>query len=147
MATTQNFLLATNETDAGGGPVPGPDSGVEAGASGNSNAMGISTGGFIAIIVVVVVVSVMGVTTAALFFVAKKREWKVRETVRRSARKVVTALTPRRTAFPDSVKKSTGSSRRGRAKAADDVPPTPRLRPEDVEKGLAHAEVKSKGRK
>ncbi|POR31472.1 Uncharacterized protein TPAR_08303 [Tolypocladium paradoxum] len=145
--TTHSFPLATQGINAGGGPAPDPDSGVEAGASGNSNAMGISTGGLVAIIVVVVAVSLIGVTTATLFFVAKKREWKVREKVRRSARRVVTALTPRRTEFPDSAKKSTGSSRRGRAKIADDVPPTPRLHPEDVEKGLAQAEVKSKGRK
>ncbi|PNY29150.1 Uncharacterized protein TCAP_00921 [Tolypocladium capitatum] len=139
------MAMTIHENDAGGDPDSGPDSGVEAGASGKSNAISMSTGGLIAIVVVVVAVSVIGVTTAALFFIAKKREWKVRERVRRSARKVVTALTPRRTGFPDSVKQSTGSSRRGRAKTADDVPPTPRMRPEDVERGLAQAEVKSKG--
>jgi len=68
-----------------------------------------------------------------LFYLAKKREWKVRETIRRSARKVVTALTPRRTEFPKSVKEGSGRSK-GRMRL-DDVPPTPRL-PEDLEKGL-----------
>ena len=72
---------------------------------------------------------------AILFYVAKKREWKIRETLRRSARKVVTALTPRRSEFPKSVKESGGTSR-GRVRL-DDVPPTPRLRPEDIEKGYA----------
>ena len=74
------------------------------------------------------------VGSAVLFYVAKKREWTVRETIRRSARKVVTALTPRRSEFPKSVKES----RSGRVRL-DDVPPTPRIRPEhlnlDLEKG------------
>jgi hypothetical protein len=41
-------------------------------------------------------------------------------------------LTPRRSEFPKSVKESGGRSR------LDDVPPTPRIRPEylDLEKGL-----------
>jgi hypothetical protein len=86
-----------------------------------------------------------------LFYFAKKREWTVRETLRRSAKKVVTALTPRRSEFPDSVKDSDSSislksSKRSRARMDNDVPPTPRLRPEDVEKGLAQAEARSKTR-
>lgn len=85
------------------------------------------------------------VSMAALFFIAKKREWTMKETLRRSARKVKTALTPRRSEFPASVKDSQ-SSRRGHAKLADDVPPTPRLKPEDVEKGMSKFEVASKGR-
>jgi hypothetical protein len=76
------------------------------------------------------------VSTAVLFYLAKKREWKVRESIRRSARKVVTALTPRRSEFPRSVKESSGRSSRGRVRL-DEVPPTPKLRPEDIEKGLA----------
>ena len=81
---------------------------------------------------------------AVLFYFAKKREWKIRESIRKSARKVVTALTPRRTEFPKSVKESQSRSRshRGRTRM-DDVPPTPRLRPEDLEKGLK-VEVKRK---
>jgi hypothetical protein len=94
----------------------------------------------IAIIVVVSVVAVLGVTTGVLFYLAKKREWKIRENIRRSARKVVSALTPRRSEFPRSVKES-GRSSRGRVRL-DDVPPTPRLRPEDIEKGLAQSEVR-----
>ena len=87
----------------------------------------------------------------ALFYIAKKREWTIKETIRRSAKKVVTALTPRRTEFPDSVKDadsttSSKASRRARHKTDVDVPPTPRLRPEDVEKGLAQAEAKGKKR-
>lgn len=81
--------------------------------------------------------------SATLFYIAKKNEWKVRETIRKSARKVVTALTPRRTEFPSSVKEGHGKSRVGRSKI-DDIPPTPRLKPEDLEKGLsAKVHVKS----
>jgi hypothetical protein len=74
------------------------------------------------------------VATSVLFFVAKKREWTIKETLRRSAKKVVTALTPRRSEFPRSVKESTG---RGGRTRLDDVPPTPRIKPEyvDLEKG------------
>jgi hypothetical protein len=70
-----------------------------------------------------------------LFYVAKKREWTVRETIRKSTRKVVAAFTPRRSEFPRSVKESTGSRSRGGRVRLDDVPPTPRLKPEDLEKG------------
>lgn len=75
---------------------------------------------------------------------AKKREWKIRETIRKSARKVVTALTPRRSEFPNSVKDGPGRGRAGRARIDDEVPPTPRLKPEDLEKGHA---AKVKGNK
>ncbi|RYC54902.1 hypothetical protein CHU98_g11308 [Xylaria longipes] len=117
MATnTADFPLATDDPYAGTGPAPGAvdDS---AGAAG---------------------VVVLGISTAVLFYLAKKREWKVRESIRRSARKVVTALTPRRSEFPRSIKEPSGRSSRGRVRL-DDVPPTPKIRPEDVEKGLAKA--------
>lgn len=76
-------------------------------------------------------------TTGALFFIAKKREWTMKETLRRSAKKVKTALTPRRSEFPSHLKdpENSSSGRRKHARLADDVPPTPRLRPEDLEKG------------
>ncbi|GAP88403.1 hypothetical protein SAMD00023353_2900790 [Rosellinia necatrix] len=139
MATdSADFPLATE------GPFPGdtgPGGAVDdaAGAAGSSpGAAQLSHGALIAIIVVVAGVVVLGISTAVLFYLAKKREWKVRESIRRSARKVVTALTPRRSEFPRSVKESSGKSTRGRVRL-DDVPPTPRLRPEDVEKGLAQS--------
>ncbi|KAI1737435.1 hypothetical protein F4680DRAFT_214219 [Xylaria scruposa] len=139
MATnTADFPLATDD------PYPGssvPAGGVDsaAGAAGSSpGAVQLSHGALIAIIVVVAGVVVLGISTAVLFYLAKKREWKVRESIRRSARKVVTALTPRRSEFPRSVKESSGRSSRGRVRL-EDVPPTPKLRPEDVEKGLAKA--------
>lgn len=48
----------------------------------------------------------------------------------------MTALTPRRTEFPSSVKDGPMRSRAGRSRI-DEVPPTPRLKPEDLEKGFA----------
>lgn len=89
-------------------------------------------------------------TMGMLFFIAKKREWTMRETLRRSARKVKTVLTPRRTEFPSSVKDpESGHSRRGHTKLSDDIPPTPRLRPEDIEKASSKNKVVNliKGRK
>ncbi|OAA70484.1 hypothetical protein ISF_02458 [Cordyceps fumosorosea ARSEF 2679] len=117
--TSAHFPLPTNEfTDAGEGPV---DSGTEAGAAGDSskNSINLSTGGMIAIIIVVVVVVIVGVSTATLFFIAKKREWKVREKLRRSARKVAAALTPRRSQFPDSVKRSVEAPKSSRLQTSD----------------------------
>jgi hypothetical protein len=122
----------------------------------------------IAIIVVVVVVALIGsknnapkkavhgtvtdkcslVASSVLFYLAKKREWRVRETIRKSARRVVTALTPRRTEFPKSVKDGLGGqrSKNGRMRL-DDVPPTPRLKPEDLEKGLQIGPVPKKSKR
>ncbi|RYP47957.1 hypothetical protein DL768_006054 [Monosporascus sp. mg162] len=143
MATTtadNSFPLATSDpfiVDNGHGSAnAGGQVNDDAGAAGSSpGAAQISQGALIAIIIVVSVVAVLGVSTAVLFYLAKKREWKVRENLRRSARKVVTALTPRRSEFPKSIKESSGRSSRGRVRL-EDVPPTPRLRPEDIEKGL-----------
>jgi hypothetical protein len=154
MADTGSFpLTGDGGPDNSGGTIDN-----DAGAAGPSTGgMVLSQSALIAIIVVVVVVALFGsksprhnptnsspcpppwltttpptVASSVLFFVAKKREWTVKETLRRSARKVVTALTPRRSEFPKSVKESGGRSR------LDDVPPTPRIRPEylDLEKGL-----------
>lgn len=129
MADTGNFpLKGDGGPDNSGGTIDN-----DAGAAGPSTGgMVLSQSALIAIIVVVVVVALFGIASSVLFFVAKKREWTVKETLRRSARKVVTALTPRRSEFPKSVKESGGRSR------LDDVPPTPRIRPEylDLEKGL-----------
>jgi len=114
------------------------------GASGTSSGdVNISRGAMIAIILVVVLVAAVGITSAVLFYLAKKREWKVRESVRRSARRVVTALTPRRSQFPTSVKEGRPDSSRGRRRL-DDVPPTPRL-PQDLEKGLGDSGKSNKG--
>ncbi|KAI1472972.1 uncharacterized protein F4812DRAFT_454791 [Daldinia caldariorum] len=151
-STSDPFPLATDETYSEGDSGPGSISSGgsiddAAGASGSSpGAIQISHGAIVAIIVVVAVVCVLGISMAVLFYLAKKREWKVRESIRRSARKVVTALTPRRSEFPRSVKESSGNSSRGRVRL-DDVPPTPRLRPEDIEKGLARSTTRESSEK
>ncbi|KAK1771808.1 hypothetical protein QBC33DRAFT_565954 [Phialemonium atrogriseum] len=140
MATsTSAFPLATESSYPG---EQDPLTGSDAGASGHSTGgFAISRGAMVAIIVVVCVVGVIGICSSILFFVAKKREWKVRERIRKSARKVVTALTPRRSEFPRSVKESSGRGRGGRERL-DDVPPTPRIKPDDLEKGLGMTDKK-----
>ncbi|KAK4248507.1 hypothetical protein C7999DRAFT_40252 [Corynascus novoguineensis] len=126
MADIDTFPIAADGNDGPGGTFDGSDAGA---AGPSTGGVVLSQGALIAIIVVVVVVALVGVATSVLFFVAKKREWTVRETIRRSARKVVTVLTPRRAEFPKSVKE-------GHSRLAD-VPPTPRIKSEflDVEKG------------
>ncbi|KAM0281670.1 hypothetical protein ACHAQH_003401 [Verticillium albo-atrum] len=151
--TSHDFPLATETHYSGDGTGTAEDLGAadhgvdsEAGASGDSpGAINISEEALVAIIVVVSIIAALGIGMAVLFYVAKKREWKIRDNLRRSARKVVTALTPRRTEFPKEVKDSLGRGRRGRTKL-DDVPPTPRLRPEDLEKGMA-IELQQKDKK
>lgn len=105
--------------------------------------MYLPQGALIAIIVIAAVIALVGIGMAILFYVAKKREWKMREKLRQSARKVVNALTPRRSEFPKEVR----NAHRGRKGIRlDDVPPTPRLTPEDIEKGLS-VNISSEGRK
>ncbi|KAJ3499208.1 hypothetical protein NLG97_g506 [Lecanicillium saksenae] len=149
-STSASFPTPTNSyTDAGDNLAPGFESGSDAGAAGDSskNSINLSTGGMIAIIVVVVVVTLVGVSTATLFFIAKKREWKVRETLRRSARKVAAALTPRRSQFPDSVKRSVGAPRPSRMQTTGSRDGILRSSSEDLEKGYAHKEKGRKSRK
>jgi len=152
--TTGSFPLATDNPThrgedasagtAGAGPGSAAD-GSAAGASGvSSGGLELSRAGLIAIIVVVVVIALVGIASTVLFFIAKKREWTMRETLRRSVRKVATALTPRRSEFPKSVKDSVG--RGGRMNKLDDVPPTPRLpKQTDLEKGYASRNLTDKG--
>ncbi|KAK3955184.1 hypothetical protein QBC32DRAFT_334067 [Pseudoneurospora amorphoporcata] len=150
MSSNANYEPDANPGSVSASPNMG-DAGSIAGAAGTStNNVGLSQGGLIAIIVVVCVVTIFGVGSAVLFFMAKKHEWKVRETIRRSAKRVVTALTPRRSEFPRSVKgsfRSTRSQNKGRVRI-DDVPPTPRIKPEhlDLEKGLEKPEKSGKTR-
>ncbi|ROW08303.1 hypothetical protein VMCG_03030 [Cytospora schulzeri] len=167
-ATSDYFPLATDYPYTGndgstagtanseGNGTPDNDAGASGGSSGKT--FDISTGALIAIVLVVVIVALLGIATATLFYIAKKKEWKVREAIRRSAKKVVTALTPRRSEFPRSVKegsvRSGRSGRPGRSRGAvfrlEEVPPTPHLKPEDLEKGFAaKVDVKHKyfGRK
>lgn len=73
------------------------------------------------------------VASSVLWYLAKKRSWEVRKTIRRSARKVATALTPRRSTFPKDIQQQRRSTRG--ASKIDEVPPTPKVRVSDVEKG------------
>ncbi|RDA91270.1 hypothetical protein CP533_0638 [Ophiocordyceps camponoti-saundersi (nom. inval.)] len=136
----------TYEGDAGGGAAPGAQSGVDAGASGsNSGAMSLPTGGLVAIVVIVVAVCLIGATTTTLYFLTKKREWKLRERVRKSARRVASVLTPRRAQFPNSVRRPATSSLSGRAQSTDKVPSlSSHTRLDDLEKGKAQAQVRNK---
>jgi hypothetical protein len=69
-----------------------------------------------------------------LFYLAKKRDWQIRESIRKSARRVATALTPRRSTFPKDIQKKKPS--RGLTRI-DEVPNTPRTKSTDVEKANA----------
>lgn len=80
------------------------------------------------------------VVSSVLFYHAKKRSWEVRAIIRRSARKVVTALTPRRTEFPSSVKEGRRSSKN--MSRIDDVPPSPKVKGFDIEKGHENESVR-----
>ncbi|KAH7336356.1 hypothetical protein BKA65DRAFT_553012 [Rhexocercosporidium sp. MPI-PUGE-AT-0058] len=114
--------------DAGSSPTSGDSAAGAAGADHGSIA--ISRGGIIAIIVMAVSVCVLGAVSAILFYLAKKRSWQVRESIRRSARRVATALTPRRSTFPKDVH---SRSNRGLTKI-DEVPTPRRAKTADVEK-------------
>ncbi|KAL4806370.1 hypothetical protein BDV18DRAFT_139339 [Aspergillus unguis] len=107
-----------------------------AGASGKSGGGGMSSGGMIALCVIVGIVVIIGLSSATLFYIAKKRQWAMREALRRSAKQVVkavkTPLTPR---FPRNQRPPTASGRREIRREV----PMPKLyqRPTDVEKDAA----------
>ncbi|KAI0477793.1 hypothetical protein GGR56DRAFT_674131 [Xylariaceae sp. FL0804] len=72
--------MSTYDSSSGYGSSSGVDN--AAGGSGSSpGSVDISRGGIIAIIVVVVVVGVFGISMAVLFYLTKKKEWKLRERV------------------------------------------------------------------
>jgi len=135
-----NALATSVPQQPGDDPAPG-DAGssagagdTDAGAAGSdSGSITVSRGGMIAIIVCVVFVVVFGITSSVLWYLAKKRSWEVRKTIRKSAKRVATALTPRRSTFPKDVQQQRRSTRG--ASKLDDVPPTPKIRSFDVEKG------------
>lgn len=84
--------------DPGGSPSdnPAPQNPETAGASGDTEtAITLNTGDQIAIAVVVSIVVLLGVTSAILFYIAKKRQWEVRAALRRSARRLTTAVKAR----------------------------------------------------
>ncbi|KAH1440099.1 hypothetical protein KXW42_003592 [Aspergillus fumigatus] len=104
----------------------------EAGASGpSSDSVGVSSKGMIVLCTIVGVVVVIGLSSTALFFVAKKRQWAMRETIRRSARQVVqaikTPLTPRFPKVPEQL---------GRTQTKEDWKETMDQGLNDLEKGF-----------
>ncbi|KAK2761644.1 hypothetical protein FQN54_001472 [Arachnomyces sp. PD_36] len=67
-----------------------------AGAEGSSSgSINLKKGDEIAIIVVASLVVVIGVASAILYYLAKKRQWQVRASIRRSARRIAEPFTPR----------------------------------------------------
>jgi len=139
VASFFSALATTAPEQPGGDPAAGdvsssPGAGdTDAGAAGpDSGSINISKGGVIAIVVCVVFVVIVGITSSVLWYLAKKRSWEIRATIRRSAKRVATALTPRRSTFPKDVQQR--RSTRG-ASRIDDIPPTPKVRSFDVEKG------------
>ncbi|KAI9730135.1 MAG: hypothetical protein M1834_006128 [Cirrosporium novae-zelandiae] len=85
-----------------------------AGASGGEGGSGFNLpkGAMIAICVVVGVVAIVGIVATVLWFGVKKRQWEIKETIRKSARKVkegiMTPLTPR---FPRHARREPGLER------------------------------------
>ncbi|KAB8076438.1 hypothetical protein BDV29DRAFT_170248 [Aspergillus leporis] len=69
--------------------VEGPDGG---GGSGSSSGSGVSSAGMIALCTVAGVVVFIGITSTALFIIAKRRQWAMREAISRSARRATQAI-------------------------------------------------------
>ncbi|KAL2366621.1 hypothetical protein RJZ56_000454 [Blastomyces dermatitidis] len=65
-------------------------------AQSSGGSFNISQGGIIAIVVIVGIVVILGLTSAILFYIAKKRSWEVRASIRRSAKRLAAPMTPRR---------------------------------------------------
>ncbi|KAI9748940.1 MAG: hypothetical protein M4579_007066 [Chaenotheca gracillima] len=97
-----------------------------AGGSGtNTGFVNLSTGATIAIIVVAVVVGIGGISSAVLFYLAKKRQWEIRRSIRRSARRLTGN-------FTNAKARSANRKASGLSRLADDPP---RKKNVDIEKG------------
>jgi hypothetical protein len=72
------------------------------------------------------------VVSSVLFYIAKKRSWEVRKMIRNSAKRVVIALTPRRSTFPKDVHQKR-FTRSGMSRI-DEEPSSPK-HSRDLEKG------------
>lgn len=115
-----------------------PQDPSDAGAAGASKgAFNISKGGLAAIIVVASIVAIIGIGSAVLFWLAKKRQWDVRQSFRRASRR----LTGRSTADLPNTKRQ---NRRTGVRLED--PPRRKPRPaqeRDVEKALESGQGKN----
>ncbi|KAL1596854.1 hypothetical protein SLS59_007595 [Nothophoma quercina] len=91
-------LLALAQDSSSGSELPpagynggsdNPQDSDDAGAAGSSKgAFELSSGGLVAIIVVAVIVVIGGIASATLWWLAKKRQWDVRASIRRASRRV-----------------------------------------------------------
>ncbi|EME89382.1 uncharacterized protein MYCFIDRAFT_181527 [Pseudocercospora fijiensis CIRAD86] len=62
---------------------------TDAGASGSqSGGFTLSRGGLIAICIIVAIVALFGIVTLSLFIVAKRRQWTMRQTLKRASRRL-----------------------------------------------------------
>ncbi|KAL9072575.1 MAG: hypothetical protein Q9157_005035 [Trypethelium eluteriae] len=125
------FTEAQNSEDGqGSGAVSSGQNAANAGSAGtDTSGFSMSTGSFVAIIVVVVVVAVLGIASATLFFVAKKRQWEIRKSLKRMSRRL-TGRSDART-----------SQRQSRRQAVRMQ--SPQRGPRDLEKGTAPSKITS----
>ncbi|KAL1610650.1 hypothetical protein SLS60_002320 [Paraconiothyrium brasiliense] len=131
---TQNTDTAAHTPNAGyNGGDDNPLDPSDAGAAGEQKGgFSLSKGGLAAIIVVISLVVVVGVASAVLFWLAKKRQWDVRQSLRRASRRI----TGRSTADLSAAKRQN----RRTGVRLDSPPAGRRARPgqeKDLEKGLS----------
>ncbi|OAP55967.1 hypothetical protein AYL99_10119 [Fonsecaea erecta] len=102
----------------------------DAGAAGpDTGSVNLSKGATIAIALVVSLVVVLGAAMTILFYLAKKRQWKIKESLRRSARKVgnvvkavTTPITPKKMTFSPIEKRR--RTEHALKRANDQLPPS-----------------------
>ncbi|KAI9666085.1 MAG: hypothetical protein M1821_004020 [Bathelium mastoideum] len=123
------FAKAQNSEDGQGSGSPSSgENPADAGSAGaQTSSFSMSKGSFVAIITVVVIVAVLGISSAVLFFVAKKRQWEIRKSISRMSKR----LTGRGQAR--------SSQRQSRRQAVRMQSPT--RKPRDLEKGHATSHV------
>ncbi|EME50360.1 hypothetical protein DOTSEDRAFT_77383 [Dothistroma septosporum NZE10] len=71
---------------------------TDAGASGSGSSFNLSTGGLVAIIIVVVAVVAFGVATTTLWVIAKRRQWTMKQTLKRASKRLTGRGGPRQDA-------------------------------------------------
>lgn len=153
-------VLSVHAQSGDGGDVDG-FSNTNLGAAGtgaegsSSSSANLSRGAIIAIAVVVALVVIGGgklnppqhlcvtltkylVTLAVLFYLAKKRQWQIRKTIRRTATKAVRAMTPRTPAKMNFGPLSPRADKRSHTVTKS---PNKEQRDRDVEKGSASTET------
>ncbi|KAI9770658.1 MAG: hypothetical protein M1839_003079 [Geoglossum umbratile] len=124
----QSSTTPSPDGGSGDGGASSPQGGTAAGASGSDNGfVHMSKGVEIAVIIVVVIVGGGGIASAVFYYIAKKRQWEVRKSIRRSAVRLKNNLST--TNLQKSARRQTGAT-----KIAE--PSTPHgNKGRDVEKG------------